>query len=303
METPTPVSALLHAGIINAGGLLVLRFAHLMAHAPAALDVLLVVGSISALVGSAVMLTQTSVKVSLAWSTVAQLGFMFMQCGLGAFSAASLHLVAHSLYKAHAFLASGSVIELARARWVPEPEMRPRPSGVVAALLGTAALYVVVAKTYGVWPPANPGEFALGAVVSLGLAHLLANVLTARARASVVLRTAATAGLVLVAYLGLQRLASYTLAGALPGARPLHGLLDTAILTAVLASFAAVTLLQNTLPYRPEGGTWQALHTHLANGLYVNTVVNRWVLAWWPQRARAGVAADGRGLVSRGALP
>ena len=104
METPTPVSALLHAGIINAGGFLVLRFAGLMTHSAPALDLLLVVGALTALFGSLAMVTQTSVKVALAYSTVAQMGFMMLECGLGAWSAALLHLVAHPLYKAHAFL-------------------------------------------------------------------------------------------------------------------------------------------------------------------------------------------------------
>ena len=62
-----------------------------------------------------VMMTQTNVKASLAYSTVAQMGFMLFECGLGAFSLAVLHIVAHSLYKAHAFLSAGSVIDIARS--------------------------------------------------------------------------------------------------------------------------------------------------------------------------------------------
>jgi hypothetical protein len=96
METPTPVSALLHAGIINAGGFLVLRMADVMAASAPALDLLLMVGALTACFGAAVMLTQTSVKVQLAWSTIAQMGFMMMQCGLGAFASALLHIVAHA---------------------------------------------------------------------------------------------------------------------------------------------------------------------------------------------------------------
>ncbi len=127
METPTPVSALLHAGVINAGGFLVLRLADIVAPSEGALHMLSLIGGATALFGSIVMLTQTSVKVSLAYSTVAQMGFMILECGLGAFVAALLHILAHSLYKAHAFLSSGSVIDLARASWT-EPR-RPAPSG------------------------------------------------------------------------------------------------------------------------------------------------------------------------------
>lgn len=107
METPTPVSALMHAGIINAGGYLIIRLHPLVTLSPGALSTLALFGAFTALFGSLVMLTHASVKRSLAFSTVAQMGFMMLECGLGAFSLAVLHLVAHSLYKAHAFLTSG----------------------------------------------------------------------------------------------------------------------------------------------------------------------------------------------------
>ena len=104
METPTPVSALLHAGIINAGGFLVLRFSEVISLSFPSLEVLAIVGGFTAIFGSVVMLTQTSIKVTLAYSTIAQMGFMMLECGLAAFPAAMLHIIAHSLYKAHAFL-------------------------------------------------------------------------------------------------------------------------------------------------------------------------------------------------------
>ena len=111
METPTPVSALLHAGIVNAGGFLLIRFADVMLTAPGVLALLVVIGGFTALIGGLVMLTQPAVKTALAWSTIAQMGFMILQCGLALFPLALLHIVAHSLYKAHAFLSSGSAVE------------------------------------------------------------------------------------------------------------------------------------------------------------------------------------------------
>ena len=92
METPTPVSALMHAGIINAGGFLLVRLAPVMAQAPGALAALAVVGAVTAGFGSVVMLTQPTVKRALAFSTIAQMGFMILQCGLGAFGLALVHL-------------------------------------------------------------------------------------------------------------------------------------------------------------------------------------------------------------------
>ena len=98
MEAPTPVSALLHAGVVNLGGFLLIRVGPLVADVPAAQALLVVVGSVTAVVAALVMMTRVSIKVSLAWSTCAQMGFMLMQCGLGLYELALLHLVAHSLY-------------------------------------------------------------------------------------------------------------------------------------------------------------------------------------------------------------
>jgi NAD(P)H-quinone oxidoreductase subunit 5 len=121
MEAPTPVSALLHAGIINLGGFLMMRPAPLMSRGGAAQALLLVVGSFAAVVAALVMTTRISIKVRLAWSTCAQMGFMLVECGLGAYHLALLHLLGHSLYKAHAFLSAGSTVELARTGAATRP--------------------------------------------------------------------------------------------------------------------------------------------------------------------------------------
>ena len=114
MDGPTPVSALMHAGIVNAGGFLFNRFAPLFPHAGLVLHLTMAVGLVTALLGSALMLTQNDIKKSLGYSTMGQMGFMVMECGLGAFSLAVYHLIAHGLFKATLFLASGSVIGQAR---------------------------------------------------------------------------------------------------------------------------------------------------------------------------------------------
>src|SRR5262249_55706852 len=111
MEAPTPVSALLHAGIVNIGGFVMIRLAPLMAHAHLAQGMLVTVGLITAFIASLVMTTRVSVKQILAWSTISQMGFMLLQCGLGIWQLALLHLLAHSCYKAHSFLSSGGAVE------------------------------------------------------------------------------------------------------------------------------------------------------------------------------------------------
>ncbi len=116
MEAPTPVSALLHAGVINLGGFVLIRFAPLLEAAPVARWLLVSIGLATALLAGLVMLTRISIKVRLAWSTVAQMGFMVMECGLGLYTLALLHLIGHSLYKAHAFLSASTAVEAARLR-------------------------------------------------------------------------------------------------------------------------------------------------------------------------------------------
>jgi NAD(P)H-quinone oxidoreductase subunit 5 len=149
METATPVSALMHAGIVNAGGILVLRLHPLIAQSEVALAILASVGAITAVFGSVVMLTQASIKRSLAFSTVAQMGFMMLELGLGAYHLALLHLVAHSLYKAHAFLSSGTVVnEPTITASVPTPWI-VLAVGVVAAMLFeplTAVFFIALAQ-------------------------------------------------------------------------------------------------------------------------------------------------------------
>jgi NAD(P)H-quinone oxidoreductase subunit 5 len=115
MEAPTPVSALLHAGVVNMGGFVMIRLAPLMSHAAIAQDILLGVGLFTTIVAALVMATRAAVKAVLAWSTIGQMGFMLVQCGMGAWHLALLHLLAHSLYKAHTFLSSGSVVQQWRA--------------------------------------------------------------------------------------------------------------------------------------------------------------------------------------------
>ncbi|RXH04743.1 NADH-quinone oxidoreductase subunit L [Bradyrhizobium guangzhouense] len=283
METPTPVSALLHAGIINAGGFLVLRLADVLLLATPALNVLAVVGGITALFGSLVMLTQTSVKVQLAYSTVAQMGFMLLQCGLGAFSAALLHIVAHSLYKAHAFLSSGSIIDLARASWTPSPGGQPHPARLILALAGVIGLTMLIGWGLGMTLRSNPAQTALGSVLLMGLVHLMANAIDERPNAFVVARGIVTAAGVAALYFVLQAAAAWLAASSVPVGRPVYGTAPMLIAALVVISFAAVTVFQNQMMRRADAPFWIAAYVHLRNGFYLNTLANRLVLTLWPR--------------------
>ncbi|WP_269517487.1 NADH-quinone oxidoreductase subunit L [Alteromonas sp. BMJM2] len=110
VEAPTPVSALLHAGVINLGGYLLLAFAPLIAVSPPAQWMLLAVAGLSVFFSALIMTTRVTIKVRLAWSTSSQMGLMLIECAMGLYSLALIHLVAHSFYKAYAFLNTGSAV-------------------------------------------------------------------------------------------------------------------------------------------------------------------------------------------------
>lgn len=110
MTAPTPASALMHAGFVNGSGILLALFASLMVNSQL-LSLLFVVGGLTAIAAQFTKLLQVSVKQKLACSTIAQMGFMMMQCGLGFFNAAVTHLILHGFYKAYLFLTSGENIQ------------------------------------------------------------------------------------------------------------------------------------------------------------------------------------------------
>jgi len=111
MEGPTPVSALIHAAtMVTAGVYMVSRSHVIFERAPAALTVVAVIGTLTALFAATIGITQTDIKKVLAYSTVSQLGYMFMACGVGAFSAGIFHLMTHAFFKGLLFLGAGSVI-------------------------------------------------------------------------------------------------------------------------------------------------------------------------------------------------
>ena len=116
LNSPTPVSALMHAGLINGGGFLLVRFAPLYLTRPEFLYALFVVGLVTAVLGTFWKLLQTDIKRMLACSTMGQMGFMVMQCGMGLFAPAVSHLCWHGLFKAYLFLSAGSVVQEKRRK-------------------------------------------------------------------------------------------------------------------------------------------------------------------------------------------
>ncbi|KAA2283929.1 oxidoreductase [Arenimonas fontis] len=288
MEAPTPVSALLHAGVINAGGFLLIRFADLMVAAPGVLAVLAMLGGFTALFGALVMLTQPAVKTSLAWSTVAQMGFMLLQCGLALFPLALLHILAHSLYKAHAFLASGGAVEQVAAIRRPGPIAVPDGAAVARAFLVALALYAAIGTGFGLTfglGQKSPQAFALGAILIFGVAYLLAQGFADAAPRLLTRRTALYSTAAAIGYFSLQSIAEWATAGTLP-ATPAPGRLEWALMALAVLSFGLVAIAQALFPLWTAHPAAAGLRVHLSNGLYVNAAVDRLLGGWRVRRTR-----------------
>lgn len=270
METPTPVSALLHAGIVNAGGFLVVRFADVMLLYAPALHLLAAVGALTAVVAALVATTQTSVKVGLAWSTVAQMGFMLMQCGFGAFALAVLHLVAHSAYKAHAFLSSGTVVENATGRSASRTASTPA-AAAGSLLVAAVVVAVVVVASSGTGGYAAP---VLAAIFALGLLTPTVPLWSAATTAAgVTLAAASVAGLTAI-YLAMHAGTVALMGSSLP-MRTLEGSTGATIAVVSIAAFSLVGLLHLLGAPRFARRAADSAYVHLANGLYANAAFNR----------------------------
>jgi NAD(P)H-quinone oxidoreductase subunit 5 len=262
MEAPTPVSALL------------------IAQCAAAQALLVVVGTATAVIAALVMTTRISIKVQLAWSTCAQMGFMLLQCGLGAYEMALLHLVAHSLYKAHAFLASGGAVQTASLREMsPKARVLSLPAALAALLIATL-MVAGAAALWSITPASNLALLTLAAVVCMALTPLVA----AWARGNHATRSLALAGSAFVlalGYFGLHALATHLLPGL-----PLHAP-QPVLVAVVLAGFLTLWLLQTLLAAAPAGGLAQRLYPAFYSGLFLDERVSRLAFALWPPRLPA----------------
>jgi NAD(P)H-quinone oxidoreductase subunit 5 len=275
MEAPTPVSALLHAGIINAGGFLLIRLADLVQTSSGAMAALAMLGGLTALFGATVMLTQSAVKTALAWSTVAQMGFMLLQCGLGLWPLALLHIVAHSLYKAHAFLSSGSAVEEVASVRRPGPVAAPGWKAVARAFAIAIVLYAVVAGGFALlFGSKSPQALALGAILVFGVAYLVAQGLADMVPRALTRRTAVASTGAAIAYFGFHRLADFIWGAGLPNA-PVPGALEWALIVVAILSFGLVAVAQTLFPWWAHHPAASGLRVHLANGLYLNAALDR----------------------------
>ena len=277
MEAPTPVSALMHAGIVNAGGALLVRLAPALVRVPEAWLLLSCIGTASILIAVPATWVQARAKTALAWSTVSQMGFMLVQCGLCAFPAVLLHIFGHGAYKAWSFLRAGHVPPAARA--APPSASR----ALVLLALGTAAAVPAIAAwatVTGLDRAIAPGKLALLAVVAIAVGQGWIGFLgergnsggaTALRIAAALAFTVVAPGVACVLYVGAGWWVA-PVVGTLP--HP-DGPVAWAAAIVPVTAIAILAVVHASMPALERRALGQALRIHAISGFYLGIVVGR----------------------------
>jgi NAD(P)H-quinone oxidoreductase subunit 5 len=254
-----------------------------MAHSPLAQNILVGVGLFSTVIASLVMATRASIKTVLAWSTIGQMGFMLVQCGLGAWHLALMHLLAHSLYKAHTFLSASSVVQ----QWRVSHLVHSPHAKIWHLFLGTTLLVSLTVAPFYLAPRLPIGHLAvsirhatmtigpLALILALSFAPVIARALAAGNRAF---------GLVALWLLGAS--ASYFgwhvlfehLAPQISGGVSASELGWRIVVAGLIVLFLAQSIMQS----RPNGRFSNWLQPHLDSGLYIDDWFTRVTFRLWP---------------------
>lgn len=208
LAAPTPVSALMHAGVVNAGAILLIRFAPAIAPHQAVMIGIFAAGAVTLVYASAVRLVRPDVKGRLVFSTMAQMGFMIMACGLGVFAAAIFHLVAHSLFKSTLFLGAGMGV---RQHTVDRdlPHREGHSAFRLAVTMTMSALVSVTALAGAEWVfphTVSPASTALLAFVAVTASVALGTALSTSFSARTILTGTASVVALVLGYVTLLQM-------------------------------------------------------------------------------------------------
>ena len=274
METPTPVSALLHAGLLNAGPFLIIRFAYLIDLTSIAVLTLVIVGAISALFGALVSTTQPSIKTALAYSSVGHMGFTLMVAGLGVYSASLLHLVAHSFYKAHAFLSSGSIIDKVQTKNAIQYKRLGATWRIVLGILASVFLYTITAYLWGVNQDTEFQLLIIGAIIFFGVLSLQVNSIDSDNVQRSMIYTLISSLFVINCFFGFEWVISETIGNQVPPIRtPSFNMVF--ISTVILSAFGLTVVISSSFLNFKNNSIAKRFKIHLRNGFYLNHLFNR----------------------------
>lgn len=274
METPTPVSALLHAGLLNAGPFLLIRMAFVMDATAIAPILLIIIGGLTALFASVAYLTQTSVKTALAYSSIGHMGFSLMVCGFGVYAAALLHLVAHSFYKAHSFLSSGSVIDVVRSSKISKTASAFSPLKVVVGIALALGLYAAFALMLGMNFKEDLPLLIIGSVIVMGLSRLFTAAVSSQFNIQLLTQATLLAIIVTAAFFSLESATHYLIASQIPSV-VVPELGKILAMSFVLITFASAIFIQLIAPSLAHKPAYQAWAIHFRNGFYANALFDR----------------------------
>lgn len=265
VEAPTPVSALLHAGLLNAGAIVLVRLSPLLDLTSIAPLAMVLWGGATALLASCMLMTHHSVKLSLATSSSAHMGFSLMLVGMGLYAAAMLHLVAHSFYKASAFLQAGGVLRASSVQGLAQAEAAPLQALAAVVLAG------IVFMASAQWIPLDEGMLPLAILLVMGLAQLLFRSMARDAAPGTLIRSVGLAFAVSMSFLVLESAFAAMLGSTVPSpsAEAVHG-----ATLVMLVAFGGVSLWQ-MLPPRQGAQVQRAIALHLRNGLYLPALSDR----------------------------
>jgi formate hydrogenlyase subunit 3/multisubunit Na+/H+ antiporter MnhD subunit len=277
MEAPTPVSALMHAGIVNAGGVLLIRLAPAIERVPEAWLLLSVFGTASILVAAPATWFSARAKTALAWSTVSQMGFMLVQCALCAFPAALLHIVGHGLYKAWSFLRAG---EVPRAMPSPAPSATRAIALLMLGTLLSAVSLAAWASAFGLVAGAGPGKLALLAIVAIAVGQCWVALLGQRRasqRATLARVAASTACTAVGPAIACALYAAVTLwlGPAAAGPSRIAGTAAWIAAGLPVAAIALLAAIHAGMPSLEIHRLGARLRIHAMNGFYLGIVANR----------------------------
>lgn len=274
MEAPTPVSALLHAGLLNAGPFLIIRFAYLMDLMSTATTALVIIGATSALFGAIAATMQPTIKTALAYSSVGHMGFTLMVCGLGVYSASLLHLIAHSFYKAHAFLSSGSVIDKVQTKNALNYKRLNSSWRQLIGILVASGLFIGI--TY-LWQQSTQIEFqmmVISAIIFLGILSLKLNTFDSNNSLRSTALLLGAAALVINFFFFFEHSIALYLGNEIPEIRNASLSLQN-VSVGILILFSFAVLYQSISASISEMKTFQRLELHFRNGLYINHYMDK----------------------------
>ena len=280
MEAPTPVSALLHAGIINLSGFLLLRLSSVLDHLPDVQLLLVASGTLTACIASLVMMTRISVKVMLAWSTCAQMGFMLLEIGLGAYSLALLHLIAHALYKAYTFLDAGQTSQQVshlnnyqkRDSGAPVNQSPLQVQSQLKTELQTFAGSLIVLLVAGllIWYlPISAASQVLGLCFAAGLVSVLTSQHSRHAKHQITMQTVILVAVVAIIGYGLLHFIFAEVVTSSTLTPPIIHLVLP------LIGFGILLWLQQSVLLRTQGKLASWLHPHAFAGFYLDEYITR----------------------------